>query len=255
MEQSNAWVVTADDVATAFDSVNTNLVSADLRRVGGISSDVLNLADMILRGHEGPTRTRGIDQGCPLSPLALNVHLHYRHDIHVENPRVPDVCFWGRYADNIIYLTRDTQAGVVALERSRSQLREAELTLKGDPGIPRDTSNGETLHFLGYRLTSKGGKAIWTIPNSAWPKLEEALQECHLAGNPIEMAKATITGWIQGWKAASCDLEVLANRVINLLRISRFQGLMPKADILETFKRGQSQWAVTLQQRALRVGS
>ena len=61
----------------------------------------LDLVETVLRGHDA-NRQRGVDQGAPYSPLRLNVLLHSRHDVPLNE--LPGSLPWFRYADNLAYL-------------------------------------------------------------------------------------------------------------------------------------------------------
>jgi len=90
-------------------------------------SGLLQLIDSVLRGGD-PGRMVGIAQGCPYSPLALNVRLHHAHDLGMQRAGPP---LWLRYADNLTYSCQSVPEGKQMRERARSLLEQAGLNLKG----------------------------------------------------------------------------------------------------------------------------
>lgn len=76
-ETYGLWVLTADDITKAFDHVPVAAAMAALRRLG-VDPTLVDLAEIFLKGHE--QREVGIAQGGALSPLTLNLLLHYALD-------------------------------------------------------------------------------------------------------------------------------------------------------------------------------
>jgi RNA-directed DNA polymerase len=143
-------VLAQDDVRQAFDDVPTNLAIECFAEYVN-DADLLNLVGVILRGHAGCERTVGIDQGNPLSPLALNVVL----DRVVDRPSVADPARTVvlRYADNVVVVARTTAEarqqrrfsaeqlerllGVSQVESLRSQLQPiVSIQLVVEPSSP-----------------------------------------------------------------------------------------------------------------------
>ena len=97
-----------------------DLVLADAGRVVP-DPGIMALITAVVRGH-GANRKEGLSTGSPISPLLLNTHLHFRHDLPVDRERF--IAFWGRYAANLAYLVRTATEGERARDLSRTLLNE-----------------------------------------------------------------------------------------------------------------------------------
>jgi hypothetical protein len=97
MVRHNAWTIVIDDIRRAFDNVRIDVAMTAHRRFIQ-DAELLNLIETILRGHNGPGREIGIDQGGAYSPTALNVTLDATLDKPLFNERLRRGL---RYADNI----------------------------------------------------------------------------------------------------------------------------------------------------------
>src|SRR5262249_46240861 len=150
MVETDSWVLAIDDVKDAFDHVNLDDLMDDHRRHLQ-DSPLLNLIEVVLRGGSNPDRKEGIEQGNAYSPTCLNVRLHHAHDLALGRGRTNPS--WLRYADNLVYLTKDVPEGLRALHQSRALLRSAGLTLKGEDGPPADLREGQGAHLLGFLLS------------------------------------------------------------------------------------------------------
>jgi retron-type reverse transcriptase len=75
MIRTDRWVLAVDDIRRAFDSVPVANPVSKYRNLLGDPA-LVALIEAVLRGHQGQRRIRGIDQGCPFSPVTLNVFLN-----------------------------------------------------------------------------------------------------------------------------------------------------------------------------------
>jgi retron-type reverse transcriptase len=110
------WVIAQDDIRDAFPSAPiADVVSAFSRHVS--DPRTLELVETLLRGHESE-RSIGIDQGNPLSPLALVLHLS-----HVLGPPQvgPDDPPRHEYADNLVWPCRGVLDSRQALNSSTTR--------------------------------------------------------------------------------------------------------------------------------------
>ena len=171
----------------------------------------LDMIATVLRGYD-QNRQVGIDQGSPYSPLALNVTLHYAHDLHfsrhyttpITNPQHEHALFaprWFRYADNLVYACRDASEGQRALEDARQLLEANQLALKGEDGV-FDLLAGDSAQILG--LTIRKGKRgpELGLGTSALDGLAQAFTEAHEAPDPNENARARLCGWVSAYGPA-----------------------------------------------------
>ena len=248
-ESNQAWVITADDVHTAFDSVVISRAMESLHRLGA-DPGLIRVAETVIRGHDSLKET-GISQGCPLSPLTLNLFLHDALDSPFvregETPVQPNH-WYARYADNVLVVTRTAQQGAEELERMRSLLGAAQLSLKGDPGIPRNLQSGENLELLGLLLDFHQGKLRFRIPNSKWADLKQRLIDSHYSESPSRTARDIITGWIQPcgptFGDPRNDMEQ-QNRILNLLMATNHRDALDRRELIAIISSARERWSPT----------
>ncbi len=223
VEETGRWVLVVEDVRKAFDNVQVeDLIEAHVkaREDLAVSKDqsavkidesVLKLIAVMARGTK-QDRTLGIDQGNNYSPTALNVVLHYFHDLPltaaVKHP------FWYRYADNLTYLCRDEAEGQKVLQMVRNLLRQAKLELKGKDGVTDLRKNPAEL--LGFLLREQEGKVIFSLADAAWENLEQHLAEAHNAVDPAKAAQEVVTGWINAFGPAFENDGTIVARVCDV---------------------------------------
>jgi retron-type reverse transcriptase len=142
-------VVAQDDVRKAFDNVPTMLTIECFAR-HSTDPDLLNLVGIILRGHTGPERTKGIDQGNPLSPLALNVVL----DHVLDRPSTADLAQPPvlRYVDNLVVAAKTVAEARQALERASELLMLHGFSLKGEHEPVILSRQGARVDILGFQI-------------------------------------------------------------------------------------------------------
>jgi Reverse transcriptase (RNA-dependent DNA polymerase) len=247
MTAHDAWVVTEDDISKAFDSVQIDKVLADFE--GMISEvDYLNLIGAILRGAD-TTRKEGICQGCPLSPLALNTHLHFAHDLVLKD-RVT-IPFAGRYADNLAYLTTNVTEGHQARKRAADRLKPIGMSLKG-PGTPTDIRLGKSVNLLGISISARNGTVSYTLADDVLTGLEEALEEAHLASDPPQSARLAVLGWSRAMGPAfESSAATTIPTVLELCTDHGHRGILSKQEILAAWDAGYQSW-LSLRKRAFR---
>ena len=121
-------VINQTDIKQAFPSVPIGLAIECYRR--HIHDEgLLWLIETILRGHRGAAQTIGIEQGCPLSPLTLNIVMHYLLDLPLKAAGL-EIPLWYRYADNLLYLSQSVSDGRQRLSQTRDLLTPAGFHLK-----------------------------------------------------------------------------------------------------------------------------
>jgi hypothetical protein len=167
----------------------------------------------------------------------MNVRLHHVHDLPFgQGPTNP---FWLRYADNLVYLTKDVPEGLQALQRSQELLQAAGFTLKGeDP--PADLREGKKAPLLGFLISQREGQVAYSLGEDAWKGLKQSLERGHEAPNPPAHALWAVRGWIGAYGPAfestrTADVE-------RVLCTAAFHGFRELATPDELWKEWQSSW-------------
>jgi hypothetical protein len=185
-------VLAVDDIRNAFDNVRIDdVLSACSTLLPDLDPQLLEVMGHILRGGE-PQRRIGIDQGSPLSPLALNTVLHLAHDVPMGKATNP---LWLRYADNLVYPANSVQEGRRRLQHAARILRRAHLSLKGEDGVT-DLRHSQA-HVLGFTLSLSNGRPQLGLDEESWQWLAHHLQDAHTAHDPNETACQKACGWVE----------------------------------------------------------
>lgn len=194
--EQGAWVIAQDDIRDAFPSVPVNDVLADFNR--HITDDsVLWLIETVLRGHEGQSRTTGIDQGSAVSPVALLLRLHHALVLPLVAAGQGHPLWHCEYADNFVFACRSVIEGQQALARAREILLSAGFALKSEDGPPNNLKRrGAHVEILGFRLGHREGRLQYGLGRKAWEKLERRLTDTHDLPDPQNAARAVAQGWV-----------------------------------------------------------
>lgn len=187
-------VIAQDDIRAAFDNVPIGTTIECFTRLVS-DADLLNLIGVSSRGHEGLDRVTGLGQGNSLSPLGLNVLLDSVLDQpFLADPAQPPVL---RYADNLIVVARTVAEARQALQRVAELLTPYGLLPKGEDGPPVILSRqGARINILGFRVGLEGDRLLVGLAPEAYEGLDRRLDEAHETGNPTEIARTVIQGWI-----------------------------------------------------------
>ncbi|WP_254511404.1 reverse transcriptase domain-containing protein [Anatilimnocola floriformis] len=140
-----------DDIRRAFDNVPLALAIAACQ---SLMSDVRlrQLIEAVLRGHD-TCRNIGIEQGDPLSPLALNLVMHSVLDLPLTAAAQNGFPLYLRYADNLVVLGRSALDVAESLGLARRRLAEHGMTLKGeDGGLTHLRRPGASVKVLGSKI-------------------------------------------------------------------------------------------------------
>jgi retron-type reverse transcriptase len=234
------WVLVNDDIRRAFDSVPTAGV-VDAHRDHVPDPRLLRLVEAVLRGHEAERRTRGIDQGSPHSPTALNVYLHHHHDLALQRDHL--LRLWYRYADNLVYLVRSQAEGHQARQAVTDLLRSAGLALKGGDGAVVDLREGAATSLLGYTIRLDSDVLTYGLAEEAWDRLGEGLYLAHTTDHPPQAAKAAICGWVAqcGPALVNGSEADLTRRVLDMTRRYGFREISSQA-VRRTCQRSRERW-------------
>ena len=203
MQKLNRWVLAIADVRKAFDNVPVNdVIALHHKALEGIKQKNFNNADKartvalinkVLRGHDDK-KSRGIDQGGPYSPTALNVLLHYQLDVPLTEC-IGTKPLWHRYADNLVYLAISVSEGQAFLGKVSQLLQPLGMTLKEDAKVV-DLSTGEAAHLLGFTLRQERDQIHYGIGSATWDYLIHYLSGAHVEPNPPLTAQEVVLGWV-----------------------------------------------------------
>lgn len=206
-------VIAQDDVFHAFDELPIAGVMESHRQ--HIQEEkLLALIEVVLKGTNELGSEKGIDQGSPHSPTALNVYLHATLDTqlkqHADHPLLH------RYADNLVYACNNVSEGLEALSNTQRLLQEAGLRLKGEDGPPVDLKHGGQVRVLGLVLSLKEGRVVYGREEEAWERLREGLRMAHGEADPPSVAAQAIRGWIDAGAPTfeRCQQEDLMDRIL-----------------------------------------
>jgi retron-type reverse transcriptase len=237
MVETDSWVITIDDIRDAFDHVNLEDLMDDHRRHLQ-DGKFLDLIEVVLRGGTNQDRKEGIEQGNAYSPTCLNVRLHHAHDLGFNQGRMHPS--WLRYADNLVYLTRDVPEGLQVLRQSQALLQSSGFTLKGEDGPPVDLREGQEAHLLGFHLCYGGDQVVYGLDEDAWKGLEQSLEKAHELLNPPLCAARVVRGWIGAYGPAfeGTRREVLER----VLRTAISHGFRELATPQELWVEWRSSW-------------
>lgn len=237
----NAFILVQDDVKKAFDFININLAIEDVARHVE-EPQMLNLIDRLLRGHPQEAKEVGIDQGSAISPDILNIHLH--HQLDAPYSRAASHPFALRYADNVVTVAANVNAGQDALSFMQDRLRQVGLETKGEEQ-PVDLRE-EATKLLGFTMRIMDGKMLYGIDEKALQKLSDGLEEAHKTPNPPAAATAVVLGSLNAYGPALArgnDTKI-CHQILDMARSKGFQEI-PAELLRRTVQSSQSRWMNT----------
>jgi hypothetical protein len=211
--RQDLWVLGLADVQNAFPSVVIADVLAD-HACYILEPSLLALVGVVLKGGDAE-RQRGIDQGSPYSPAALNVRLHHALDVGVNQRHHPRRHFL-RYADDLTFACRRVPEANQALSHASRLLEKNGFVLKAGADV-HDLRAGQKAQLLGFLLSRRDGKLCLEPGKHAWTKLELALAKAHETVNPTETAHLVVDGWITSNGPGFADWRVTTlNRLLRM---------------------------------------
>jgi hypothetical protein len=182
----------------------------------------------------------GIAQGCPYSPLALNVRLHHAHDLGMAKAGFP---LWLRYADNLTYGCGSVSEGNQIRERAAEMLAKAGFSLKGEDGPPADLRAGQTVELLGFKLKYQRERLVLELGPQAWNHLNQNLVKAHETTNPSEMAFQVIQGWMSAYGPAFENRrDEVSVRVLENAARYGFREIAFPEDVQRRLKKSYGKW-------------
>jgi len=245
------WVIATDDIADAFPSIPIMLAVSSLARV--ISSQPLvGLLELLIRGHDGQSHETGLAQGCPLSPLAMNISLNFVLDSpyvgHSTNPP-----YW-RYADNICVLAKTVAEGQEALLCARRLLQRCGPQLKGTDGPPVDLRvPGSSAKLLGLQIQRGTGELNLTVALETWDDLNTKLAEAYEYENPTRKAWEAVHGWVDARGLAFDGVENATKRIRRMLADVGIQECPSDVELGDWLRTSRDRWNSVRQAAGLRT--
>jgi hypothetical protein len=238
--EQDCWVIAQDDIRDAFPSARiADAVSAFSRFI--TDPRTLRLVEIVLCGNDSE-RSIGLDQGNPLSPLALLIILHYCLDAHQSVAGYPS---WLRYVDNLVWLCHDAPQGRQTIERADQLLGANGFHLKRNTEPADLRVQGSFTELLGFQISARNGQVRFGVGNDAYAELRHKLGGCHSKADAPGRAKAVIGGWLSyfgpAYEDAGATNDVLC-RVRQTAREQGFRELPMDMELLQLMNRSQMRW-------------
>ena len=242
MRERNHYVLAIDDIENCFPSARIEDVFNSHRRFIG-QPELLWLIDRILRGHDGPQRTIGLDQGSPYSPVGMELLLHTRFDEVINTPRRGYPLLL-RYVDNLTFVCNNEREGHEILYRAKAILSELEMNLKGTDGDPQDIRDPKfNTSVLGLIPRWQDGQLKFTIPEASFKNLEQGLIKSMEYPNPTLISRSVVTGWMEaiGPAFTNTTSREIMDQALNITRRCGFREFS-LAEIREAASCGRTRW-------------
>lgn len=241
IRRRQSFVLAIDDVRDCFPTADVNL-AMQWQRHHISSEDLINLIDAVVRGHDGPDKLIGLDQGSPYSPVMMDVLLHHVLDAELDARLGNTPQF--RYVDNLTYLCRDVNEGTRILAEAGQLLAHAGFHLKSEDGEPKDLRDaGLNRKVLGLIPRWSDGQLTFSIPEKAYDDLEQGLRAANEASRPYHSAALRCRGWLQAFGPAlrkAVEQEVV-DRVIDMALHAGFRNITTR-DLLWVTQASRDSW-------------
>lgn len=251
LETEDRWVLVTEDVRGAFDNVRIKDVLAahrlafsderlqkDLPDQPAERERLLDLIATVVQGAD-PKRQKGIDQGGPYSPIALNAHLHYAHDLPLT--RAEPEARWWRYSDDLTYACLTAVEGEKLLGAVRRLIERAGLKLKGTGGVC-DLGSGRAVQVLGFSLRRCNRQLQLAVSSNAMSYLGEKLDKCHLAVDPQSVARQCLYQWVHSAGPAFEDAERHVPKIMRLATDRGFREIASQEELMRRWEDGWIAW-------------
>lgn len=176
MQNGKTWFVRGD-IRGCFDELDWNILSS-LMKTAVRDQRTLRLLNSAIRvplveGGRIRTRTKGVPQGSPVSPILANLYLHLFDEAMLWEGYQPV-----RYGDDWIVMVNDGDEALQCFLNAKSILQEMNISANLEKSGIGDLRLCET-EFLGHTLNSTGAAA----GRKGWRWFAKALTEYKTSGN------------------------------------------------------------------------
>ncbi len=242
VELAGMTVITQDDIRDAFPSVTIEHAMEDYSW-HVIDQGLFQLIETVLKGHQ-QSRSRGIDQGDPLSPPTLNQRLHYCLDLPNQCAG-PDGTHRYRYVDNLIYQCRNVSEGSRAVSADGTLLEQAQFRLKGVNNSPVNLRrSGAQVIILGFKMRLVDESVVLGIENAAYDRLCQRLELALGRNDSSRLARTIIHGWIESLGPAfeSGGMRPLLEQLLLIAANHGFREIGPWSQLEEKAEYANRRW-------------
>ena len=186
------------DVANAFPTTPISLAIVGLAR-SITSTELLAFVELLIRGHQGPARPRGLAQGCPISNFAFNAAMK---TIFTNPIGDPEKVHRLQYADNHVFVSKTAAEGDRAVMLAEQSLQHADMGLKPHAGPVDLQEPGTQLEIMGVRVSRGTTGLRFAVGETAWNGLARDLREASGRENPPALAREIVLGWVTSYGPA-----------------------------------------------------
>jgi len=240
------------DVRRAFDTVPVDRAIAAFAAVTP-DDKFCWLVETLLRGAEGANRRVGLDQGCPMSPMALNLLLNDALDRPLNEAAAGSNIRWFRYVDNYYVTATCTTQSQYALGHIRTLLQTTNMSTKpNSEHVTNLRRNGTRAPVLGFEL--HGTPPRVQLHRAAFTALAEALDPAHTGPNPAATGEAVVRGWLTaaGPGLGETEREAVLERVRREVRESGLRESLQHAQVADAAEKAYASWRRVLEERVPR---
>lgn len=214
IRQHRTFVLAIDDIEDCFPTTPIAPV-IDLHREHLSQLDLIWLVKRIIQGQDGSGV--GLSQGSPYSPVAVELYLHHRHDVLMEQHRRGFPLLL-RYADNITYLCRSVSEGTETLSMTNDILNHFNQRLKRQDGPPVDIREAHNRVLLGFIPRWRDGQLKLAIPQKSYEGLEQHILTALHQPSHEKVTDSVVKAWIRS-KGTALTKKVRREVVSNVLRL------------------------------------
>ena len=235
-QRRRIWVT--EDIRNAFWHIPTSRLM-DVVRCYLPTNDVVGLLQTVLPGQ----CLRGLRQGGSLSPMFLNLYLHYFLDDPWERTlrRLPLI----RYADDLLVTCLSGEEATTAYARMSQLLRPTGMRLKGTAKASIvDLDATGHVDWLGFTISKAARGLSVEIANRSWRQLERYLALAHLKSDAPLRANRTIFQWLnqRGPSYRWSDRQEVCQRIITLAGQQGFEEVPGPSELTEHWQRAYARW-------------